>query len=155
MNKKVVTVLGEIDPVGLGVVLPHHNDRLLFDDFDAEKISGYDERKISALLEDGRIIRNRLKINGTVTNAKAFLKVKEAFGGFDTYIWRFVGGKPIINRRRSIKDIPASTTGSDAMSKDLKKRGFTFVGNIIDTPGHGVFILSRNNACPTNFICIL
>ena len=129
--------------------------RLLFDDFDAEKISRYDERKVSALFEDGRIIRNRLKINGTVTNAKAFLKVKEAFGGFDTYIWRFVGGKPIINRRRSIKDIPASTTGSDAMSKDLKKRGFTFVGNIIDTPGHGVFILSRNNACPTNFICIL
>jgi DNA-3-methyladenine glycosylase I len=115
----------------LTVLKKREGYRLLFDYFDAEKISRYDERKISALLEDGRIVRNRLKINGTLTNAKAFLKAKEEFGSFDAYIWRFVGGKPIMNRRGSIKDIPASTRESDAMSKDLKGRGFTFVGTTI------------------------
>jgi DNA-3-methyladenine glycosylase I len=115
----------------LTVLKKREGYRLLFDDFDAEKMSRYDDTKVSALLEDGRIIRNRLKINGALTNAKAFLKVKEEFGSFNAYIWRFTGGKPIMNGRKNVKDIPASTKESDAMSQDLKKRGFTFVGTTI------------------------
>jgi DNA-3-methyladenine glycosylase I len=115
----------------LTVLKKRENYRLLFDDFEAQKISRYDERKIKSLLEDARIIRNRLKIDAAVTNAKAFLKVREEFGSFDAYIWRFTGGRPLMNRRRTIKDIPASTKESDAMSADLKKRGFTFVGTTI------------------------
>jgi DNA-3-methyladenine glycosylase I len=113
-------------------VLKKRNDyRLLFDDFDAEKIARYGRGKIASLLEDRRIIRNRLKIEAAVTNAKAFLKVREEFGSFDAYIWRFTGGRPIMNRRRTLGDVPPSTKESDAMSSDLKKRGFTFVGTTI------------------------
>jgi DNA-3-methyladenine glycosylase I len=107
------------------------NYRRAFDNFDAQKVARYDARKVKSLLADSGIVRNRLKIAATVQNAKAFLAVQKEFGGFDAYIWQFVGGKPVQNRRRSLKDIPPRTTGSDAMSKDLLKRGFKFVGSTI------------------------
>ena len=107
------------------------NYRRAFDGFDAKRIAGYDRKKITALLQDPGIVRNRLKINSTVENAKAFLRVREEFGSFDRYIWQFVGGKPRVNRRTSLKQIPARTAESDAMSKDLKRRGFKFVGSTI------------------------
>ena len=105
------------------------NYRKAFDRFDAKKVARYDERKLAALLENEGIVRNRLKVNGAVTNAKAFLAVQKEFESFDAYIWRFTGGKTIQNRWKDT--IPASTTESDAMSKDLRKRGFTFVGTTI------------------------
>jgi DNA-3-methyladenine glycosylase I len=115
----------------LTVLKKREGYRLLFDGFDPEKVSRYDASKIESLLEDERIIRNRLKINAAVKNARAFLKVKEEFGGFDAYIWGFTGGRPVMNRRRTVEEIPASTRESDAMSADLKKRGFAFVGTTI------------------------
>ena len=108
-----------------------HNYRKAFDGFDARKIARYSDRKIASLLADAGIVRNRLKIAATVQNAKAFLAVQKEFGSFDRYIWNFVCGKTIQNRRRSMQDVPASTPESDAMSKDLKKRGFNFVGKTI------------------------
>lgn len=105
--------------------------RKAFDRFDAKKIARYDARKRRALLDDAGIVRNRLKIDGTVKNAKAFLAVRDEFGTFDRYIWQFVGGRPIINQPRTMKDVPATSPESDAMSRDLKKRGFTFVGSTI------------------------
>ena len=108
-----------------------HNYRKAFDGFDARKIARYSDRKIASLLVDAGIVRNRLKIAATVQNAKAFLAVQKEFGSFDRYIWNFVGGKTIQNARRGMKDVPACTPESDAMSKDLKKRGFKFVGTTI------------------------
>ena len=108
-----------------------HNYRKAFDGFDARKIARYSDRKIASLLADAGIVRNRLKIAATVQNAKAFLAVQKEFGSFDRYIWDFVGGKTIQNARRGMKDVPACTPESDAMSKDLKKRGFKFVGTTI------------------------
>ena len=105
--------------------------RRAFDNFDARKISNYSEKTVSRLLANPEIIRNRLKINTAVTNARAFLKVQEEFGSFDCYIWQFVKGKPIRNSWQTMTDIPASTPESVAMSKDLKKRGFKFVGPTI------------------------
>ena len=105
--------------------------RRAFARFDARKVSRFGARERSALMKNPGIVRNRLKIASTVTNAQAFLAVQREFGSFDRYIWRFVGGKPIRNSRRSMKDVPASTPESDAMSKDLKKRGFRFVGSTI------------------------
>ena len=105
--------------------------RRAFDNFDARKISNYSEKTISRLLANPEIIRNRLKINTAVTNARAFLKVQEEFGSFDRYIWQFVKGKPIRNSWQTMTDIPSSTPESEAMSKDLKKRGFKFVGPTI------------------------
>ncbi len=105
--------------------------RKAFDNFDARKISKYSEADISRLLHDPAIIRNRLKIGATITNAKAFLQLQKEFGSFDNYIWRFVNGKPIRNSWKKITDIPSSTPESDAMSKDLKRRGFKFVGTTI------------------------
>lgn len=102
-----------------------------FDNFDPAKIARYNARKISSLLKDEGIIRNRLKIEAAVANAKAFLKIESEFGSFDKYIWRFVGNKPIVNRRKTLKQIPPSTPESDAMSKDLKSRNFRFVGTTI------------------------
>ena len=102
--------------------------RAAFDDFDPEKIVRYDQRKIQSLLADPAIIRNRLKIQSTITNARAFLEVQKEFGSFAEYGWQFVGGKPIVNRRRSLRGIPARSAESDAMSKALKARGFRFVG---------------------------
>ena len=113
------------------VLNKRENYREAFDNFDAEKIARYNEARIVKLMSNPGIIRNQLKIRSTIGNAKAFLKVLEEFGSFDTYLWRFVDGKPIINRRQSMKDVPARTEISDAMSKDLLKRGFKFVGSTI------------------------
>jgi DNA-3-methyladenine glycosylase I len=107
------------------------NYRKAFDYFDAEKVARYSESKVAKLLKDEGIIRNKLKVRSAIQNARAFLKVREEFGSFDAYQWRFVDGKPIINRRKSTKEVPASTKISDALSKDLKQRRFNFVGSTI------------------------
>ena len=107
------------------------NYRQAFDGFDARKVARYDKRKTAALLADAGIVRNRLKIAAAVRNAQAFLAIQEEFGSFDRYIWRFTGGKVIQNAWRSIEDVPARTAQSDAMSKDLRQRGLTFVGSTI------------------------
>jgi DNA-3-methyladenine glycosylase I len=99
--------------------------------FDPACVASYDRRKVQQLLRDPGIVRNKLKIHATVQNAKAFLRVQEEFGSFDRYIWQFVGGKPRINKRKSLRQVPARTNESDAMSKDLKRRGFNFVGSTI------------------------
>ena len=113
------------------VLKKRENYRTAFNNFDPTKISRYGNKKIEALLDDKGIIRNRLKIVSAINNAKRFLEVQEEFGSFDSYIWKFVAGKPILNRYKSVKEIPAATEISDSMSKDLKKRGFTFVGPTI------------------------
>ncbi|MBM7702255.1 DNA-3-methyladenine glycosylase I [Metabacillus iocasae] len=105
--------------------------REVFDHFEAEKIIQYDEAKVEELLQDPGIIRNRLKVKAVIRNAKAFLQIQQEFGSFSDYIWSFVGGKPVINKWDRIQDVPTSTAISDAMSKDLKKRGFSFVGSTI------------------------
>lgn len=107
------------------------NYRKAFDGFDAKRIARYDRRKVARLLRDPGIVRNKLKIASTIANAQAFLQVQKEFGSFDRYIWQFVGGKVRVNRRKSMKELPAKTAESDAMSKDLKKRGFNFVGSTI------------------------
>ncbi|RJP72963.1 MAG: DNA-3-methyladenine glycosylase I [Ignavibacteriales bacterium] len=107
------------------------NYRKAFDNFNAEKIVKYDSRKVEELLLNEGIIRNRLKIASAITNAKSFLDVQKEFGSFDTYIWQFVNYKPIINSWNSLKEIPAKTKESDLMSKNLKKRGFKFIGSTI------------------------
>jgi DNA-3-methyladenine glycosylase I len=113
------------------ILKKRENYRAAFDSFDPKQIARYDRRKIQSLMNDSGIIRNRLKIASAVKNAKAFLKVQEEFGSFDAYVWQFVGGSPIVNARRTAKQVPARTPESDAMSKDLKKRGFSFVGTTI------------------------
>ena len=105
--------------------------RTVFDGFDAKKVARYGERKVAALLEDAGIVRNRLKVNAAVGNAKAFLAVRKEFGTFNAYIWSFVEGRPVRNAWSDLKQVPARTAQSDAMSKDLKKRGFKFVGSTI------------------------
>ena len=105
--------------------------REVLDGFDPAKVARYDKRKIASLLKDPGIIRNRLKIEATIGNARAFLKVQEEFGEFDKYIWRFVEGKPTQNAWKTHKQVPAKTKESDALSKDLQKRGFRFVGSTI------------------------
>jgi DNA-3-methyladenine glycosylase I len=113
------------------VLRKRENYRLAFDNFDAEKIARYDSKKVESLLQNEGIIRNRLKIASTIQNAKCYLKIKDEFGSFDSYIWSFVGGKPIKNAWKVSSEVPARTEISDAMSKDLKKRGFNFVGSTI------------------------
>jgi DNA-3-methyladenine glycosylase I len=113
------------------VLAKRENYRKAFDDFDAEKIALYDEKKCAELLQNQGIIRNRLKIASAVRNAKCYLKIKEEFDTFDKYIWSFVDGKPIKNAWENLSQVPASTAVSDAMSKDLKRRGFNFVGSTI------------------------
>jgi DNA-3-methyladenine glycosylase I len=105
--------------------------REVFDGFDPSRVAKYGSRKIKSLMADAGIVRNRLKIASAIGNARAFLAVQAEFGTFDAYIWSFVGGKPKINRWKRISDVPARTAESDAMSKDLKKRGFRFVGSTI------------------------
>jgi len=105
--------------------------REAFDKFDASRIARYDAKKIRSLLKDPGIVRNRLKVTATISNARAFLRVQEEFGSFDAYIWKFVGGKPKQNRWTARTGVPAKTPESDAMSKDLKKRGFRFIGSTI------------------------
>jgi len=113
------------------ILRKRENYRKAFDNFDAKKISRYDRRKIKTLLGNEGIVRNRLKIAATIGNAKAFLDVQKEFGSFDAYVWRFVGGKTKHNKSKSLKEVPAKTAESDAMSKELKKRGFSFVGSTI------------------------
>jgi DNA-3-methyladenine glycosylase I len=105
--------------------------REVFDGFDVEKVARYDKHKVRELLKDAGIIRNRMKIEAAIGNARAFLKVQEEFGKFDAYIWRFSGGEPKRNAWKTHKRVPAETPESDAMSKDLQKRGFRFVGSTI------------------------
>lgn len=105
--------------------------RRAFAGFDPEKVARFTPADVEKLLLDPGIIRNRLKVASCVTNAAAFLKVREEFGGFDKYVWGFVGGRPIVNRRRRMSDIPPTTPESDALSKDLKRRGFKFVGSTV------------------------
>lgn len=105
--------------------------RKAFAGFDPQKVARFTPAKIKKLLQDPGIVRNRLKIHAAVNNAKQFLKVQKEFGSFDTYCWRFVGGKPIDHRIKSVKDIPSTTPESDSWSRDLKKRGFKFVGSTI------------------------
>lgn len=105
--------------------------RAAFAGFDAVKVARYGKKQINALLNNPGIIRNRLKIHAAVNNAGKFLQVQEKFGSFDAYIWRFVGGKPMVNRLKTLKDYPATSRESDALSKDLKQRGFKFVGSTI------------------------
>ena len=107
------------------------NFRRAFDNFDFNKVAEYDKRKINSLLKDEGIIRNKLKIEGAIANAKAFLQVRKEFGTFDKYVWSFVNGKPLQNKFKSLKDIPARTKLSDKISDDLKKREFKFVGSTI------------------------
>jgi len=113
------------------VLRKRENYRAAFDNFDAEKIAKYDEKKCAELLNDEGIIRNRLKIASAVRNANCYVQILDEFGSFDSYIWQFVNGKPIAGGWENIKQVPASTEISDAMSKDLKKRGFNFVGSTI------------------------
>jgi DNA-3-methyladenine glycosylase I len=113
------------------ILKKRENYKKVFDNFDAVKISKYSDKKIEKILEDAGIVRNKLKVNAVVTNAKAFLKIQKEFGSFDNYIWQFVNGKQIVNKFNSLNEIPAKTEISDAMSKNLKKRGFKFVGSTI------------------------
>jgi len=113
------------------ILRKRENYRRAFDGFDVNKVARYTDKKLLKLLLDEGIIRNRLKIASAVSNAKAFLKVQKEFGSFDKYIWEFVGGKPIVNNLKGHGDVPAKTEISDAISKDLKKRGFNFVGSTI------------------------
>jgi DNA-3-methyladenine glycosylase I len=105
--------------------------RKAFADFDPAKVARFTPAKVERLMGDEGIVRNRLKIESTITNAKAFLAVQKEFGSFDAYVWRFVNGKPLIKQRATLKDLPARTPESDALSKDLAKRGFRFVGSTI------------------------
>ncbi len=113
------------------VLKKRENYRKAFSNFDPVKVSRYGDKKIETLLGNKGIIRNRLKITSAINNAKRFLEVQNEFGTFDTYIWKFVDGRPITNRFKSIRELPAMTKVSDVMSKDLKKRGFKFVGSTI------------------------
>jgi len=113
------------------ILKKRENYRRAFDKFDARKISGYDEEKIRELLSDEGIIRNRRKIEATIQNARAFLTIQKEFGSFDAYIWQFVGGKPKKNAWKTIEEVPSRSPESEAMSRDLMKRGFKFVGPTI------------------------
>lgn len=113
------------------ILRKRENYRAAFDNFDAASIAKYGEEQIARLMADPGIVRNRLKIAATIENARAYLEVRKQYGSFDAYIWSFVGGNPIVNRRRGNGDVPAATAESDAMSKDLRRRGFRFVGSTI------------------------
>ena len=113
------------------VLAKRENYRLAFDHFDAAKIARYTPRKVAALLANPGIVRNRLKVASTIANARAFLAVQRKFGSFDRYVWSFVDGRPIVNRRRQMKDVPTRSNESDALSKDLLRHGFKFVGTTI------------------------
>ncbi|MBZ0204600.1 MAG: DNA-3-methyladenine glycosylase I [Ignavibacteria bacterium] len=113
------------------ILYKRENFRKAFDGFNAEKIARYKDKKIASLLEDAGIIRNKLKVNAAVTNARAFLDIQDKYGSFDKYIWKFTEGRTIKNTRKSLKDLPARTKESDEMSKTLLKDGFKFVGSTI------------------------
>jgi len=113
------------------ILAKRENYRKAFAAFEPRKVARFTPARVKQLMENPGIVRNRLKIESTVSNAKAFLAVQQEFGSFDAYVWRFVGGKPLVNRRRTLKDIPARSAESDALSKDLLRRGFRFVGSTI------------------------
>ena len=113
------------------ILRKRENYRRAFAGFDPAKVARFTASRVAKLMKDEGIVRNRLKIESTVTNARAFRAVQKEFGSFDAYVWRFVGGKPLRARRKSPKDIPARTAESDALSKDLQRRGFRFVGSTI------------------------
>ena len=113
------------------ILRKRENYRRAFDQFDPVKVARYDAKKVRALLSDAGIVRNRLKVASAIRNAAAFLKVQQEFGSFERYIWGFVEGKPVQNRWRNVKELPARTEKSDIISKDLKERGFNFVGSTI------------------------
>lgn len=113
------------------ILYKRENFRKAFDKFDVKKISKYDEAKVQSLLQDAGIIRNQLKVRATITNAQSFMAIQKEFGDFNTYIWQFVNNKPIVNKFQAHSHIPATSPESDAMSKDLYKRGFKFVGSTI------------------------
>ena len=113
------------------ILKKRENFRAAFDDFDYKKIANYSEKKLEELVNDAGIIRNKLKILATINNAQKFLEIQKEFGSFSKYIWSFVGGKPIVNQPKTLKDVPATTEISDALAKDLKKRGFKFLGSTV------------------------
>jgi DNA-3-methyladenine glycosylase I len=113
------------------ILRKRENYRRAFANWNAAKIARFGERDVARLMADAGIVRNRLKIRAAITNARAFLKVRSEFGTFDRYLWRFAGGKPLQNRRHAMRNVPARTPGSDALSRDLKQRGFRFVGSTI------------------------
>lgn len=113
------------------ILRKRENFRKAFNDFDYQKIAQYSEDKVEALMQDAGIIRNRLKILATINNAQKFMEVQKEFGNFSTYIWGFVGGNPIVNAPKTLKEVPAITEISDALAKDLKKRGFKFMGSTV------------------------
>lgn len=113
------------------ILRKRENYRRAFDGFDPERVARYRPAKVEKLLADPGIVRNRLKVESAVTNARAFLAVREEFGSFDRFLWPFVGGEPKVNAWRSLAELPASTPESDALSKELKRRGFKFVGSTI------------------------
>lgn len=113
------------------ILRKRENFRKAFDDFDYQKISGYDDEKYNELLLDAGIVRNRLKIKAAISNAIAFMEIQKEFGSFSKYIWGFTKGKPIKNKRKTMNEVPANTALSDIVSKDLKKRGFKFVGSTV------------------------
>lgn len=113
------------------ILRKRENFRKAFDNFDYKKVANYSEDKIQELLQDTGIIRNQLKIRSAVTNAKLFMEIQKESGSFSNYIWKFTNGKPILNKRKSLSDVPATTPLSDEISKDLKKKGFKFVGSTV------------------------
>lgn len=113
------------------ILKKRENFRTAFDNFTYKKVAQYDEEKVQELLQDAGIIRNKLKVRGTISNAIAFMEVQKEFGSFSKYIWNFTDGKPIENNRKSLREVPSTTPLSDAISKDLKKRGFKFVGSTV------------------------
>ena len=113
------------------ILRKRENYRKAFADFDVQKVARFTPARIEKLLLDPGIVRNRLKVESTVSNAKAFIAVQKEFGSFDAYMWQWVDGKPVVNRPRTLKDVPAQTELSDRISKDMKKRGFRFVGSTI------------------------
>ena len=113
------------------ILKKRENFRLAFDDFDYSKVALYSEDKIQELMQNEGIIRNQLKIRSAVSNAISFMKIQEEYGSFSKYIWRFVDGNPIVNTPKTLKEVPATTSLSDTISKDLKKRGFKFVGSTV------------------------
>ena len=113
------------------ILRKRENFRKAFDNFDYKTIAKYNQKKIDILLQDAGIIRNKLKVNATITNAQTFMKIQEEFGSFSTYIWGFVDGKPIKNKIQNYNEGPANSPLSDTISKDLKKRGFKFVGSTV------------------------
>lgn len=115
----------------LTVLKKRENFRKAFAKFDVKKVAKFDAKKVEALMKDEGIIRNRLKIEAAINNAKCFMAVQKEFGSFDKYVWAFVGGKPIVNKRKSLAEVPPTTTISDTMSKDMGKRGFKFRGSTI------------------------